>query len=47
MIDAHETVLRFSRFKNNTYGNPKAAGDSGAVQYHRSTNLTIHDNRIV
>ena len=38
-------VLRFSRFKNNTYGNPER-GDSGAVQYHRGNNLVIHDNRI-
>ncbi len=50
IIEAHDTVLRFSRFRNNTYGNPKAAGegggDSGAVQYHRGKNLTIHDNHI-
>ena len=50
VIDANETVLRFSRFKDNTYGNPKAAGegggDSGAVQYHRGNNLVIHDNHI-
>lgn len=50
VIEAHDTVLRFSRFKNNTYGNPKAAGegggDSGAVQYHRGKSLTIHDNHI-
>jgi hypothetical protein len=45
VIDAHETTLRFSSFKNNTYGNPNR-GDSGAVQYHRGKNLTIHDNRI-
>jgi hypothetical protein len=50
VIDANQTVLRFSRFKNNTYGNPKGAGegggDSGAVQYHRGNNLVIHDNHI-
>ncbi|QTN32974.1 right-handed parallel beta-helix repeat-containing protein [Akkermansiaceae bacterium] len=50
IIEAHDTTLRFSRFKNNTYGNPKAAGegggDSGAVQYHRGKNLSIHDNHI-
>lgn len=50
VIDAHDTTLRFSHFKNNTYGNPKKAGegggDSGAVQYHRGKNLIIHDNRI-
>ena len=50
VIDAHDTTLRFSHFKNNTYGNPKGAneggGDSGAVQYHRGKNLTIHDNHI-
>lgn len=50
VIEANDTTLRFSRFKNNTYGNPKAAGegggDSGAVQYHRGTNLIIHDNHI-
>jgi hypothetical protein len=45
VIDAHDTTLRFSRFKNNTYGNPNR-GDSGAVQYRRGRNLTIHDNRI-
>jgi hypothetical protein len=50
VIEAHETVIRFSRFKNNTYGNPKGAseggGDSGAIQYHRGSNLIIHDNHI-
>jgi hypothetical protein len=50
VIEANDTILRFSRFKNNTYGNPKAAGegggDSGAVQYHRGRNLIIHDNHI-
>lgn len=50
VIDATDTVLRKSRFKNNTYGNPKAAGegggDSGSVQYHRGKNLVIHDNHI-
>lgn len=50
VIEANDTVLRFSRFKNNTYGNPKPSGegggDSGAVQYHRGKNLTIHDNHI-
>lgn len=50
MIDANDTTLRFSKFKNNTYGNPKAAGegggDSGAVQYHRGVNLSIHDNHM-
>ena len=50
VIDANETILRFSRFKNNTYGNPKPSGegggDSGAIQYHRGKNLVIHDNHI-
>lgn len=50
VIDANETILRFSRFKNNTYGNPKPSGegggDSGAVQYHRGKNLVIHGNHI-
>lgn len=50
VIEAHDTTLRFSRFKDNTYGNPKGAGegggDSGAVQYHRGRNLIIHDNHI-
>ncbi len=50
VIEANETILRFSRFENNTYGNPKGAGegggDSGAVQYHRGRNLHIHDNHI-
>lgn len=50
VIEANDTVVRFSRFKNNTYGNPKkggeGGGDSGAVQYHRGRNLTIHDNHI-
>lgn len=50
IIEANDTILRFSRFKNNTYGNPKGAsqggGDSGAVQYHRGRNLIIHDNHI-
>jgi hypothetical protein len=50
VIEAHDTIIRFCRFRNNTYGNPKAAGegggDSGAVQYHRGKNLTIHNNHI-
>jgi hypothetical protein len=50
VLEAHDTVLRFSRFKNNTYGNPKASGegggDSGSVQYHRGKRLLIHDNHI-
>lgn len=50
VIEAHDTTLRFSRFKNNTHGNPKPSGqgggDSGAVQYHRGSNLIIHDNHI-
>jgi hypothetical protein len=50
IIEANDTILRFSRFKDNTYGNPKASGegggDSGAVQYHRGKNLIIHDNHI-
>ena len=50
VIEANDTTLRFSRFKDNTYGNPKGAGegggDSGAVQYHRGKNLIIHDNHI-
>jgi hypothetical protein len=50
VLEARDTTLRFSRFKNNTYGNPKAAGqgggDSGAVQYHRGVKLLIHDNHI-
>jgi hypothetical protein len=50
VLEAHDTVIRFSRFKNNTYGNPKASGegggDSGAVQYHRGSKLLIHDNHI-
>ena len=45
VIDANNTVLRKSRFKNNTYGNPER-GDSGSVQYHRGRNLLIHDNWI-
>ena len=50
VIVAHDTTLRHSRFKDNTYGNPKGAGegggDSGAVQYHRGKNLVIHHNHI-
>jgi hypothetical protein len=50
VIEAHDTTLRHSRFKDNTYGNPKGAGegggDSGAVQYHRGKNLVIHHNHI-
>lgn len=50
VIEANDTIVRFNRFKNNTYGNPKKAGegggDSGSLQYHRGKNLIIHDNRI-
>jgi autotransporter-associated beta strand protein len=45
MLDAYDTTLRFSNFKNNTYGN-RNSGDSGAVQYLRCFNLAIHDNRV-
>ncbi len=50
VLEAYDTIIRFCRFKNNTYGNPKGAsdggGDSGSLQYHRGKNLIIHDNHI-
>jgi hypothetical protein len=51
VIDADNTEIRDCYLKNNTYGNPAAAGkgggDSGSLMYHRGKKLLVHDNTII